>query len=503
MNETALATVTAARGHPRRGPCDPACVTDPIPELLPDAEAVKPPLAPGEPDLPGPFPVGEYAPKLRNFLRGVARVRVSGEVTNLRASARAKGIYFDLRDANGALPCSMWRSDFDRLDLPEGTLRDGVEMVVAGGLDYFPGSERSSPSFSFRVTYMRPAGEGDLLAQLDRLRKQLAAEGLFEPQKQLHRPVLPRTIGVVVGHDSAALGDVLAGLERRSWHGRLVLVHPPVQGKAAAPRIASALRRLAEIPEVETIIVTRGGGSLTDLWCFCDEALCRTVALLRVPVISAVGHNVDRTLIDDVSAQCCSTPTHAAEAAVRVDVAVARGELGVHAASVGRFGRRAVAVRARALGADARSLAGHMRAERSRLHQLIREIRAASARALGGRQAKVGTYGLVLARRREATLVQTGTEGRKLARTAAGLERRVGAADAQRRQRLAALAATLSAHDPERVLERGYAIVSADRGPGGEGEPEVLTSAAAARERRRLRVRFADDDVAAEVTDDG
>ena len=474
---------------------------EPIPELLQEAEPGKPELAPGEPDLPGVFPVGEYAPKLRNFLRGVARVRISGEVANLRASSRAKGIYFDLRDANGALPCSMWRSDFERLQLPEGTLRDGVEMVVAGGLDYFPGSERSSPSFSFRVTYMRPAGEGDLLAQLDRLRKQLHAEGLFEPQKALRRPVLPRTIGVVVGHDSAALGDVLAGLERRSWHGRLVLAHPPVQGKAAAPRIASALRRLAEIPEVETIIVTRGGGSLTDLWCFCDEALCRTVALLRVPVISAVGHNVDRTLIDDVAAQCCSTPTHAAEAAVRVDVAVARADLGIAAAGVSRLSRRAVAVRARGLCADARSLAGHMRAERGRLHQLIREIRAASARAFGGRRARVGTYGLVLARRRSATLVAAASESEKLARTAAGLERRVGAADAQRRQRLAALAATLSAHDPERVLERGYAIVSAGGGGSGE-EPEVVTSAAAARERRSLRVRFADDDVAAEVTDD-
>ncbi|HKJ35786.1 MAG TPA: exodeoxyribonuclease VII large subunit, partial [Solirubrobacterales bacterium] len=236
-------------------------------------------LAPGEPDLPGPFPVGEWAKGFRGFLRGRPRVRVRGEVCNF-SGLRGKAVYFELRDEHGAARCSMWRSDLDKLELPEGTLRDGVEVVAAGGPEYFPGSAQSSPSFSFRVTYLRPAGEGDLLAQLERLRRRLAEDGLFEPQKELSRPRLPRTIGVVVGSDSAAYGDILAGLERRSWRGRLVLAHPPVQGRAAAPRIASAIRDLAAVPEVETIVVSRGGGSLTDLWCFCDETLCRTVAML-------------------------------------------------------------------------------------------------------------------------------------------------------------------------------------------------------------------------------
>ncbi|MGB3098212.1 MAG: exodeoxyribonuclease VII large subunit, partial [Solirubrobacterales bacterium] len=296
-----------------------------------------PPLAPGEPDLPGPFAVGRWAAGFRDFLRQRPRVRLIGEVVNYSASAKA--IYFDLRDGDGAVPCSIWLSDLKKLDLPEGALKDGVEIVAAGGPDYFPGSERSSPSFSFRVSYLRPAGEGDLLAQLERLRRQLASEGLFEPQKLLPRPLLPRAIGVVVGSNSAAYADILAGLERRSWRGRLVLAHPPVQGRAAAPRIAAAIRELAAVPEVETIIVSRGGGSLTDLWCFCDEALCRTVALLGVPVISAVGHEVDRTLIDDVAAVACSTPTHAAEAAVGIDVAAARASLVASASRFRRLGR--------------------------------------------------------------------------------------------------------------------------------------------------------------------
>jgi exodeoxyribonuclease VII large subunit len=450
-------------------------------------------LAPGEPDLPGPFAVGRWAEGFRGFLRRRPRVRLLGEVVNLSRSAKA--VYFDLRDADGAVPCSMWNSDLEKMGLAEGALVDGVEVVVAGGPDYFAGSQRSSPSFSFRVTYLRPAGEGDLLAQLERLRKQLAAEGLFEPQKALPRPRLPRTLGVVVGGGSAALADILAGLQRRSWRGRLVLAHPPVQGKGASGRIATALRDLAALPEVETIIVARGGGSLTDLWCFCDEALCRTVALLRVPVISAVGHETDRTLIDDVANTACSTPTHAAETAVGLDVSVARSELRLGAATVARAGRRAVAGRARSLGAEARALSHHTRSQRTRLHQLIREVRAASRRLLGGRHALAARHALVLQRRRQSTLAAAARGRGRLRREASGIDRHRRAAASGRGDALARLAATLAAHDPDRVLERGYAIVER---PGGE---EVLTTAAAVREAGAFRVRLADDHVEAEVSE--
>src|SRR5207237_5322742 len=116
----------------------------------------------------------------------------------------------------------------------------------------------------------------------------------------------------------------IAGLGRRGWAGRLIWAFAPVQDRHAAPRIAAALRELAAIPDVEVVIVARGGGSLADLFAFCDEGLCRTVALLRTPVIASVGHHTDRTLIDDVAAVSCSTPTHAAESAVPLDVGAAR-----------------------------------------------------------------------------------------------------------------------------------------------------------------------------------
>ena len=167
---------------------------------------------------------------------------------------------------------------------------------------------------------------------------------------------LPRTIGVVCGERGKARDDVLAGLRRRGWRGRLVWAFAPVQDRHAAPRIAAALRELAAIEEVEVVIVARGGGSLADLFAFCDEALCRTVALLRVPVISSVGHHTDRTLIDDVAAVCCSTPTHAAEAAVPIDCRAARADVDglCEAPGTATAGARSC-IRARALAALSRA----------------------------------------------------------------------------------------------------------------------------------------------------
>ena len=161
-----------------------------------DAQPARPEGVTGS-AFPGPFPVGSYAVMLRDELRKRARVQLFGEVFNVSTS-RAR-VYFELRDGEGAVPCAMWRDAFDRLGLPEGTLVDGAQVVVAGGPDYYPGSRTSSPSFSFDVTGLRVAGDGDLLAQLDALRRRLAGEGLLEPQKALSRPRLPRCIGVVTG----------------------------------------------------------------------------------------------------------------------------------------------------------------------------------------------------------------------------------------------------------------------------------------------------------------
>lgn len=441
--------------------------------------------------LPGPFPVGVYAARLRDRLRAFAHVQVFGEVWNLRLSRAA--VYFELRDTNGALPCSMWRSDFDQLGVDPA---DGAQVVIAGGCDYYAGSATSSPSFSFRATDLRVAGEGDLLAQIDRLRKLFAAEGLLEPQKHLPRPLLPRTIGVVTGEGGKARDDVLAGLRRRGWAGRLIWGFAPVQDRHAAPAIAQALRELAAIEEVETIVVARGGGSLADLFAFCDEALCRTVALLRVPVIASVGHHTDRTLIDDVAAVSCSTPTHAAESAVGLDCDAARATLAREARRLDVQGRRAVLGRARTLAGLARAPSEQLGRHRTRLHQQLRELRASARRGVAREQAVTDTRLLVLRRKATATSGEWTRAQRTLAAGGHRLEHAGTVATARRRRDLDRLALALAAHDPERTLDRGYVLVE-DR------DGTLVTSAQQAREAREIGLRFHDGRVRANVEDSG
>jgi exodeoxyribonuclease VII large subunit len=435
-------------------------------------------------DLPGPFPVGRYARKLEEEMKKRARVQLMGEVTGVGRSK--KQVFFELRDVEGAVPCSMWLNDLEKAGLPEGALRDGVELVIAGGPDYYRGGGQASPSFSFRATHLRLAGEGDLLARLAALREQLRGEGLFELQKQLRRPLLPKTIGVVTAETGAARRDLLAGLGRRGWEGTVVWAFAPVQDRRAAPAIGAAIQDLAARPEVEAIVVTRGGGSLADLWAFCDETLCRTVALLRVPVVSAVGHERDSTLIDDVAAVACSTPTHAAEAAVRLDCGAAREGLRRDAGRLRRAGEAAVGARARHLGALARGPARALQRERGALNQKIREIRAASERGVEQRlgfQRRIASVVLGRARRRTAEGVEAGqAAGRQ---RGPALDRAAARELARRREALRRATVALRAHDPERTLERGYALAET-----AAGEP--LTSASAARAEEAFRLRFAD-----------
>jgi exodeoxyribonuclease VII large subunit len=449
-------------------------------------------------ELTGPWSVGQYAARLRERLREFARVQVFGEVFGCKLG-RAK-VWFELRDAGGALPCSMWREDFDALGI--AALRDGAQVVVAGGCDYYPGSRTASPSFSFAVTELRVAGEGDLLAQLEQLRRRVYGEGLFEPQKALARPALPRCIGVVTGEAGKARDDVLAGLRRRGWGGRVVWAFAPVQDRHAAPAVTRALQDLAACAEVEVVIVARGGGSLADLFAFCDETLCRTVALLRVPVIASVGHHTDRTLLDDVAAVACSTPTHAAEAAVPLDchaavaklvatgarldrearrVVAARASLAAVATRLDRHGRRAVLERARTLAQLSRAPAHHVARHRARLHQLLRELRAVSRRAVAEGSRANATRAAALSRKARATEARV----ERTAVPAPALERAATAAVERRRRELDRLLATLDAHDPQRTLERGYALVE-----DAAGEP--VTTAAAARAQPALTIRLHD-----------
>ena len=345
---------------------------------------------------------------------------------------------------------------------------------MAGGPDYYPGSRTSSPSFSFSVGDLRVAGEGDLLAQLARLRKQLHAEGLFEPQKNLRSP--PSRVRSGSSPASAARRATTCSPACGAAAGRAGSCGPSPPCRIVTPRraIAEALGDLAACGEVEVIVVARGGGSLADLFAFCDETLCRTVALLPVPVVASVGHHTDRTLIDDVAAVSCSTPTHAAEAAVPLDCARARESLTACATALARHGRRAVLDRARALAALSRAPAEHVARHRSRLHQQVRELRASARRGVADRRGLARTHGLVLDRKATATTL---------------------AARTSRMAALDAFALALAAHDPDRTLARGYALVQDDAG-------QLVTGVEAARAAGRFDVRFHDGAVRARVEDD-
>jgi len=278
----------------------------------------------------------------------------------------------------------------------------------------------------------------------------------------------------VTGEGGKARDDVLAGLRRRGWAGRLVWAFAPVQDRHAAPAITRALQDLAALEQVEVVVVARGGGSLADLFAFCDETLCRTVALLRVPVIASVGHHTDRMLIDDVAAESCSTPTHAAEAAVPVHCDEARAAVTALGARLAAHASRAVLDRARRLAGLSRAPADHLDRERRRLHQALRELRASATR-------RVSDDALRNQRRLEVL--------RRKASAAGGPDR------VRRRAALDGLAAALTANDPERIVERGYAVVDDRAG-------NLITSAREARAARAVRLLFADANVDATIDDD-
>jgi exodeoxyribonuclease VII large subunit len=241
--------------------------------------------------------------------------------------------------------------------------------------------------------------------------------------------------------------------------------------------------------------VTRGGGSIADLWAFCEDTLCRTVALTPVPVISAVGHDVDRTLIDDVAALCCSTPTHAAEAVVGIDCAAATRALRVAAVDMDHAGRRAVVTRARELAGSSRAPREHLARHRGRLHQLGRELRAATGRGRATRldyQRRIAAA--VMGRKADAARVQAARQLTGLAARASALDRSARAAAERRNQWVARGGAALRAHDPERTLERGYALAL-----DGTGEP--LAGPDAVREAESFDLRMAGGTVPARVAE--
>ena len=262
------------------------------------------------------YTVSELSGAVKRVIEGeFGFVRVRGEVG--RVSRPASGhLYFDLKDDRNVIAAISWKGQVARMQVrPE----EGMEVVATGRMTTFPGQSK----YQLIVDDVAPAGAGALMAMLEKRKAALAAEGLFDPARKQDIPYLPGVIGVVTSPSGAVIRDILHRLRDR--FPRHVLIWPvAVQGQACAPEVAAAIRGFnaiepgGPIPRPDLIIVARGGGSLEDLWGFNEEIVVRAAAASRIPLISAVGHETDTTLIDFASDRRAPTPTAAAEMAVPV-----------------------------------------------------------------------------------------------------------------------------------------------------------------------------------------
>lgn len=258
-----------------------------------------------------PLPVRTVAKAIGDWVGRLGRVWIEGQVTELTRRPGLGSVFFTLRDpvADVSVSVRCARDVFDRLEPP---VASGGRVVVWARPEFY----LTRGTLSLMAYDVRPIGLGALLARLEALRAVLAAEGLFAPERKRPLPFLPRTVGLVTGRASAAERDVLDNARRRWPAVRFRVEAVPVQGPQAVTSVLSALGTLDADPEVDVIVLARGGGSVEDLLPFSDEALCRAVARSRTPVVSAVGHESDAPLVDFVADRRASTPTDAAKLVV-------------------------------------------------------------------------------------------------------------------------------------------------------------------------------------------
>lgn len=428
-------------------------------------------LAEGRPgDNAAPMSVGELSGRLKRMVEGeFGHVRLRGEISGFKRAASGH-VYLALKDEAAVIDAVMWRGSAGALAFSPA---DGIEVIATGKLTTYPGRSK----YQIVIERMELAGEGALMALLERNKARFEAEGLFARSKARRPlPFMPRVIGVVTSPTGAVIRDILHRLEDRCpCH---VVVWPvKVQGDGAANEVAAAVRGFdaiapgGPVPRPDLVIVARGGGSIEDLWAFNEEAVVRAVAACSIPIVSAVGHETDTTLCDFAADLRAPTPTAAAEIAVPV-----RADLAETVAMLGLRTQRCV----------------------RRYHERAGERLAALARVMPKRDALLGPQrqraddaGARLVRGLERRL----TTGRgQLDRAGAVLrpallDRRLERAGAA----LTSAGRALAASDPEKPLERGYAYVE------GRVSGRVVADTAAARAAGALRLHFKDGTVDARV----
>jgi exodeoxyribonuclease VII large subunit len=234
-----------------------------------------------------------------------AQVWVRGEISNLRRQSSGH-LYFSLKDAGSQLPCVFFARDAARQSF---ALEDGMEVLLLGNISVYEPHGR----YQLIAKVAIQSGEGRLQLEYERLKRKLAAEGLFETERKQALPPLPRRIAVITSPTGAAVRDFLRILKRRNYRGEVMIFPASVQGKGAAREVAAMLEHANASHGFDLVVLTRGGGSIEDLWAFNEEALARAVAASRLPVISAIGHEIDHVLTDYAADVRAETPSGAAE----------------------------------------------------------------------------------------------------------------------------------------------------------------------------------------------
>jgi exodeoxyribonuclease VII large subunit len=452
------------------------------------------------------YSVSEIAGAIKRTVEtAFGQVRVRGELSQFRRQASGHW-YGRLKDERAVLELAMWKGVAAGLSFrPE----DGMEVIATGKLTTYPGGSR----YQLIIDRLEPAGVGALLAQIEARRLKLQAEGLFDPARKQPLPWLPDVIGVITSPTGAVIRDILHRLGDR--FPRRVLVWPvAVQGEASASQVAAAIAGFnaivpgGPIPRPDLIIVARGGGSIEDLAAFNEEIVVRAAAASRIPLISAVGHETDTTLIDYASDWRAPTPTAAAERAVPVRAELAASLSMLHGRLDGAVVRGWKLRRERSIG-----LARRLPQPRNLIGlaaQRVDDLAQRLPTALTARLAQVSLRVTTAATRLRPALLQARLD-RSMERLAGSAARLVPAlarplnADAQKlarsgaalrpfliEQRLARASARLdqagrmlASLGPEQVLARGYAIVT-------DGQGHVIASASAAAAQPSLTIRFGD-----------
>lgn len=431
--------------------------------------------------------VGELTRELKGLLEGrFPLVTVEGEISNFRRNSTSGHCYLTLKDETASLKCALFRGQAAKLRFP---LNDGLHVLAKGRLSVY----EAGGEYNLVIDTLEPLGAGALALRFEELKRRLAAEGLFDPAAKRPLPMLPRRIGVVTSPAGAAIQDFLRVLHKRFPNLPVLIAPARVQGDGAAAEICRGLQRLGGVPDVDVIVVTRGGGSLEDLWAFNEEAVARAIRRSPVPVVSAVGHEVDFTIADFAADVRAPTPTGAAELIVRVKADLLES---LHL-SDGRLrramtrhleSRRQKLLSAKRALSDPRRVIGERRIALDRLLQRAERLLRERFRR---ERSRLDQAVVRLDRTHPRTRLAAVRE--RIAKLEQRANRSMHARLAKERQRFGSAVGRLDNLSPLKVLSRGYALAF-------DGSGQLVRDAAALAPGAAVEVRVARGRFEATVT---